>query len=131
MVWALGILVVVIIVLGLWAARGRLGQLGPQLPDRPGPDLPDGPVRAEDLDAVRFAVVTRGYDMEQVDAVLARLAEQLAATGDAAAPSTQWPAPDAPQTTGSISTRPMGDNGGTSTAGGVQDNPEARNQWQQ
>lgn len=39
MVWALGILVVVIIVLGLWAARGRLGQLGPQLPDRPGPDL--------------------------------------------------------------------------------------------
>lgn len=131
MVWALGILVVAIIALGLWAARGHLGQLGPQLPDRPGPDLPDGPVSAEDLNEVRFAVVTRGYDMEQVDAVLARLADQLAATGDAAAPSTEWPVPDAPQGSGSISNRSMGDNGGTSTAGGVQDNPEARNQWQQ
>ena len=127
MVWALGILVVVIIVLGLWAARGRLGQLGPQLPDRPGPDLPDGPVGAADLDAVKFAVVPRGYDMEQVDAVLARLAEQLAAT---AAPGCR-PGGDAQQEAGSISSRPMGDNGGMSTAGGVQDNPEARNQWQQ
>ena len=55
MVWALGILVVGVIALGLWAARGHLGQLGPQLPERPGPDLPDGPVSAEDLRAVRFA----------------------------------------------------------------------------
>lgn len=88
MVWALGILVVAVIVFGLWAARGRLGQLGPQLPDRPGPDLPEGPVSAEALGAVKFAVVTRGYDMEQVDAVLARLVEQLAAAeGPAEAPA--------------------------------------------
>ena len=131
MVWDLGILVVGVIVLGLWAARGHLGQLGPQLPERPGPDLPDGPVSAEDLRAVRFAVVTRGYDMEQVDAVLARLGEQLATTGPDAAAGADRPASGAPAPAGSVPEGAIGDNGGIRTADGVQHDSETRNQWQQ
>ncbi|WP_316669859.1 DivIVA domain-containing protein [uncultured Propionibacterium sp.] len=103
MVWVLGILVVGVVVLGLWAARGRLGQLGPQLPDRPGPDLPDGPVSADDLLSVKFAVVTRGYDMEQVDAVLARLSGQLAAAQDAPTAPARQSEPGARPGAGSIS----------------------------
>ena len=40
--------------------------------------LPDGPVRPADLDALRFNVVLRGYKMAEVDAVLHRMARELA-----------------------------------------------------
>ena len=40
--------------------------------------LPDGPVRPDDVAALRFAMAPRGYRMEQVDEVLDRLAAELA-----------------------------------------------------
>ncbi len=47
-------------------------------PDRPDLDLPPGPLTADDVEAVRFSMAPRGYRMDQVDGVLARLAEELA-----------------------------------------------------
>ena len=47
-------------------------------PDRPDLQLPDGPVTADDVEAVRFSTAVRGYRMDEVDAVLARLAAELA-----------------------------------------------------
>jgi DivIVA domain-containing protein len=59
------------------AGSGKLGAMPPQVEDRPGPDLPLGKLRGEDLRQVRFAATMRGYDMAQVDEVLDRMAEQL------------------------------------------------------
>lgn len=79
MIWVFGILVVVIIGLVFLASQGRFGGMPALVDDRPGPDLPEGRITAADLGALRFAVTSRGYSMVQVDAVLDRLTEQLAA----------------------------------------------------
>jgi DivIVA domain-containing protein len=47
-------------------------------PDAPDRGLPPGPVRADDLRRLRFGVTVRGYRMSEVDAVLERLAAELA-----------------------------------------------------
>jgi DivIVA domain-containing protein len=47
-------------------------------PDRPDLELPPGPLSPDDVEAVRFSMAPRGYRMDEVDAVLARLAEELA-----------------------------------------------------
>jgi DivIVA domain-containing protein len=47
-------------------------------PDRRPVDLPDEPLRPGDLDQLRFGVGLRGYRMDQVDAVLDRVAAELA-----------------------------------------------------
>jgi DivIVA domain-containing protein len=77
MVWFIVLLAVAIIALAVLAGTGRLGSMPPQVQDRPGPDLPEGPLSAEDLRLVRFAAVPRGYAMDQVDVVLDRMADQL------------------------------------------------------
>jgi DivIVA domain-containing protein len=59
-------------------AAGRGGVLPPVEADRPGPVLPPGPVSPGDVHDVRFAVAVRGYRMDQVDAVLERLADEIA-----------------------------------------------------
>ncbi len=82
------ILLVVTIVLGLVGigvvvavallAVGRLGELPPP-PSRLAPlDVPAGPLRARDVDDVRFAVGVRGYRMDEVDEVLDKLSADLA-----------------------------------------------------
>src|SRR5206468_1950458 len=40
--------------------------------------MPEGQVEPEDLDALRFNVVLRGYKMAEVDAVLRRMSRELA-----------------------------------------------------
>lgn len=77
MEWFIAILAVVVIGLAWMAASGRLGEFGPADIDRPPWDLPEGPLSAADLDQVRFTIVPRGYAMDQVDAVIARLRGQL------------------------------------------------------
>ena len=59
------------------AAVGRGGGLDPVESDLIRPSLPDGPISADDLDSVRFAVGFRGYRMDQVDDVLNRLGHEL------------------------------------------------------
>lgn len=60
-------------------AMGRGGGLDAAERDLVAPALPDGTVSADDLQTVRFAVAFRGYRMDQVDEVLDRLGEELAA----------------------------------------------------
>lgn len=47
-------------------------------PDRPDLQLPTTPLTADDVEQVRFSSAPRGYRMEEVDAVLERLARELA-----------------------------------------------------
>jgi DivIVA domain-containing protein len=77
MEWFIAIIAVVVAGLTWLAMQGRLGGMPPLIDDRPGPDLPEGDIASADLREVHFAVVTRGYSMPQVDAVLDRLADQL------------------------------------------------------
>jgi DivIVA domain-containing protein len=88
MEWLIACLAVVVIALAAVASSGRLGQLGPTPTDRPEPEWPDHPLQAGDIDGLGFAVVPRGYAMDQVDEfcdrVKARLQEleaQAGATG--------------------------------------------------
>ena len=47
-------------------------------PDRADLALPDRAMDADDVATVRFSMALRGYRMDEVDAVLARLAAELA-----------------------------------------------------
>ncbi len=95
--WVFAALIVVVIGFVLLASVGKLGQMAPQIDDRRVPALPaDRPITADDLGRIRFAVVARGYSMEQVDAVLDLLATQIStATGPVEEPSPStgngWP----------------------------------------
>ncbi len=78
MEWILAALAIAVVGLAAAAATGRFGELPDVVDDRVHPDVSEtGPVTAADLRDVQFAVVPRGYSMEQVDALLDRLATQL------------------------------------------------------
>ncbi len=70
---------VVIGVVGAVVAGLVPSGLAPIEHDRPDPGLPEGRLAADDVAAVRFTTAVRGYRMDEVDAVLARLREELAA----------------------------------------------------
>lgn len=70
----LGVIALVIAV----AAGSITGGLGDPARSTPDPGLPAGPLRAQDLESLRFTPALRGYRMDQVDAVLDRLRDQLA-----------------------------------------------------
>jgi DivIVA domain-containing protein len=77
-VWLLGILVVLVLGAAVVVAAGRGGAMRPAYDDRPDALVPAGsPLTGADLRAVRFSVGLRGYRMDEVDALLARLADQL------------------------------------------------------
>ena len=80
MVWIIVFIAVVVLGIAWIASQSRLGGMPPVVDDRPGPDLPDAELTGDDLRGVRFAVTTRGYSMEQVDAMIDRLADQLDGT---------------------------------------------------
>lgn len=58
--------------------RGRVSVHMPPRTSSMGGGLPTGPLTADDIGSVRFDVVLRGYRMDQVDDVLARLQAELA-----------------------------------------------------
>lgn len=65
---------------------GQVDLMADMPPDAVPPSLPeDRPARAWDVEAVRFDRAFRGYRMDQVDAVLDRLAAELAARDEAPA----------------------------------------------
>ena len=74
------LLVLVLLTVGAVAAvaTGRIGGgMAPATSTRPFHGLPEGPVQAADVDAVRFSLGLRGYRMDEVDAVLDRLREEI------------------------------------------------------
>jgi DivIVA domain-containing protein len=77
--WLFAIVVVAVIGGIAVVAAGRGGSLAPAYEDRPDVTVATGrPLGAEDLRRVRFAVGVRGYRMDEVDSLLARLADELA-----------------------------------------------------
>lgn len=81
MIWIFFILVTLILVIGFAAVlTGRLTPDPMADPARSTPHhgLPPGPVRAGDVDQVRFDTALRGYRMDQVDDVLDRLQQRIA-----------------------------------------------------
>jgi DivIVA domain-containing protein len=89
MTWLLAVLVVAVLGGVALVAAGRLdASLPPAYDDRPGVALPDGPLTSETLRRVHLPLAVRGYRMEEVDALLARLADQLEgdASGDHGGP---------------------------------------------
>lgn len=77
MQWVLWMIAVAVLGLAAVAASGRLGELPGTVTDTPRPHVPTGELAGADLRGLRFAVVPRGYSMDQVDELLDRLARQL------------------------------------------------------
>ncbi|WP_298806231.1 DivIVA domain-containing protein [uncultured Pseudokineococcus sp.] len=75
------LLLVALVVAGgaVAVALGRIpGGLDEPTTSRPLRALPEGPLRAEDVDGVRFSLGLRGYRMDEVDAVLDRVRDEVA-----------------------------------------------------
>ena len=78
MTWFFAVLIVLALGAVAVVASGRGGSLGPAYDDRPDVLLPPGPVSAEDLRGLRLNTAVRGYRCDEVDALIERLAAQLA-----------------------------------------------------
>lgn len=74
------VLIAALVLFGVGAAvSGGFRGLADVPADDAGDGLPAGPLQAEDLAAARFPLAFRGYRMADVDAVLARLGDNLRA----------------------------------------------------
>jgi DivIVA domain-containing protein len=76
--WLFAIGIVVLIGGVAVVAAGRGAPLAEVYDDRPDARVPAGPLGPADLRGVRFSTAFRGYRADEVDALLDRLAEQLA-----------------------------------------------------
>jgi DivIVA domain-containing protein len=96
-----GIWILAVVVLGIaaFAAAGRFGEMPATVTDTPHPQLPVGQLTSMDLRAVRFAVVPRGYSMQQVDELLDRLATQLGSANATNAEQSGWYSTPEPRST--------------------------------
>lgn len=72
------LLVLAVVAVAVAVAMGRGDRLGPATVDRSPAGLPAGPIGPADVADVRFNLALRGYRMAEVDAVLDRLAAELA-----------------------------------------------------
>jgi len=117
MYWFLAVVAILVVGLGVLAYQGHLGGMPPLVEDRPGPDLPASAMTGDDLRGLRFAVVTRGYSMAQVDDLIDRLADQLdgrpvvirddvAEWAGEAAPAATVPAPPPPPVPAGVAEAP-------------------------
>ncbi len=78
--FVVGIIVAAVVLVGAaLVAAGRGERMSVEPPDREYVGLPDDPVHAGDVEALRFPTGWRGYRMADVDDALARLARTLAA----------------------------------------------------
>jgi DivIVA domain-containing protein len=78
MMWFFAILVVLAMGGVAALAAGRGAPMSEAYDDRPDALVPkDGPLRAADVQNVRFSLAFRGYRMSEVDALLDRVARQL------------------------------------------------------
>jgi DivIVA domain-containing protein len=78
MTWIFALLIVAVMGVTAVVASGRFGSMAEVYDDRPDSRVPaDGPLRATDLQEVRFTTALRGYRMSEVDALLDRLAGEL------------------------------------------------------
>ncbi|HEX8508604.1 MAG TPA: DivIVA domain-containing protein [Propionibacteriaceae bacterium] len=80
MEWLIAVVAVAVLGVAAVAAAGGLGEMAEDpVRDSYRQDLPlDRPLRAGDLQSLRFGVTLRGYSMRQVDDVLDRLTKEIA-----------------------------------------------------
>ncbi len=69
--------VAAVVFLGAALVFGRGEELAALPPDATPTGLPEGPIAGDDLRAVRFSLVLRGYRMSEVDWTLQRAAAEL------------------------------------------------------
>lgn len=78
MIWFFAALIVLALGAVGAVAAGRGAPMARVYDDRPDALVPaEGPLGGEDVRSVRFSLAFRGYRMSEVDALLARLSEQL------------------------------------------------------
>ena len=78
MTWFFAVLIVLMTGLVAVVAAGQGGTMAEVYDDRPDSRVQaEGPLTADDVRAVRFSTAVRGYRMSEVDALLARLADEL------------------------------------------------------
>lgn len=77
MMWFFAILVVLALGGVAVVASGYGSPMVRVHPDRPDVKVPSGRLSGADLRRVRFSTAVRGYRMDEVDALLSRLAAQL------------------------------------------------------
>jgi DivIVA domain-containing protein len=79
MEWAIAIGVVAVLGVAAVVAVGGIGGMDAEpVRDDYRQDLPDRPLAAADVEQLRFRITVRGYAMDQVDDVLARLGREIA-----------------------------------------------------
>jgi len=79
MEWFIAVVAIAALGVAAMVAAGGVGEMsGEPVYDVYRQQLPDRPLRAEDLRAARFGVALRGYAMGQVDDLLERLADEIA-----------------------------------------------------
>lgn len=82
MMWLFAILVVLLLGGVAVVAAGKGTPLAEEYDDRPDATVPAGrALGPDDLRRVRFSVALRGYRMSEVDALLARLADEQEGRG--------------------------------------------------
>lgn len=119
MEWLVWMVAVAILGLAAVAASGRLGEFPATVTDTPQPHVPAGTLSGADLRALRFAVVPRGYSMQQVDELLDRISRQLDAD-----PAEDEPAVDEPtQPSWHAPSRTWADDPGLEPTGEVEPQP--------
>lgn len=96
MMWVFAVMIVLALGGVAMLAAGRGEPMAPAYDDRPDVTVPrDRSLAADDLRRVRFSLSLRGYRMSEVDALLDRLAAEMAAREAARAPDdTAEPAPE-------------------------------------
>ena len=78
MEWFIAVIAVVALGIAAMAAAGGVGEMSKEpVYDTYRQDLPDRPLTADDLEAVRFGVTLRGYAMGQVDDLIDRLGREI------------------------------------------------------
>ena len=80
MEWLIAVVAIAALGVAAMAAAGGVGEMSREpVYDVYRQQLPEGPLRADDVREARFGVVLRGYAMAQVDDLLERLADEIAA----------------------------------------------------
>lgn len=77
MMWVFAILVGLVLGVVATVAAGRVGHLPPAESRLGAVPPPEGPLDAESLRTVRFSLAVRGYRMDEVDALLDRVAREM------------------------------------------------------
>lgn len=79
MEWFVAVVAVAVLGVAAMAAAGGVGEMDREpVHDVYRQQLPEGPLRADDVRRARFGVGLRGYAMDQVDDLLERLADEIA-----------------------------------------------------